>query len=268
VSITPCLESFPRELKNDKDFSRLTRCKSLTGFICVVFLFSYIPNCFGQQTNLKEGSSLFQLVNNKVDSIIGNDFLLMNARFLILKYPGAKGKPFFETSNSEPGKLFLGKKEYKNIRLLYDILDQKLCFIVENTNNYGTILQLNSQVITRFYLDDKNFVNSCELPQLPQTGFYEELFLGKHLKVYARWSKEFVDMITDEYVGKFSPQKRKLLFVMDGKIADVSSKHGFLKIFAGKSKQIKSFLWKKKIRFSKSNNTELKKLFEYTDSLL
>jgi hypothetical protein len=266
--MTPCLESFQRELTNDKDISSLTSCKSIAGFICVVFLLLYSPNCFGQQNNLQEGSNLFQLVNNKVDSIIGNDFLLMNARFLILKHPEAKGKPFFETTDNAPGKLFLGKKEYNNIRLLYDIYDQNLSFIVENTSNYGTILQLNNQIITRFYLDNKNFVNSCELPQLPQTGFYQELFLGKHLRVYARWSKEFVDMISDGYIGKFSLQKRKLLFVVDGKIADVSSKHGFLKIFDGKSKQIKSFLWEKKIRFSKSNDSELKKLFEYTDSLL
>jgi hypothetical protein len=240
----------------------------LAGIICAALLFFYIPDCFGQQKKLKEGSTLFQLVNNKVDSILGNDFLLMNARFLIQKYPRAKGKPYFETTNDTPGKLFLGKKEYNKIRLLYDIYDQKLSFIVENTSNYGTILQLNNQVITRFHLDNKNFVNSCELPILPQTGFYEELFLGKHLKVYARWSKAFVNVTTQEYMGEFTSQKRRLLFIVEGKIVDVSSKHGFLKIFAGKSNQIKSFLQNKKIRFSKSNNIELKKLFEYTDSLL
>jgi hypothetical protein len=244
------------------------KCYRLAGFICVVFLFLCTPKCFSQQNNLIERSNLFQLVNNKVDSILGNDFLLMNARFLILKYPRAKGKPFFETTIDTPCKLLLGKKEYNNIRLLYDINDQKLNFVVEKAGNYGTILEMNNKVITRFQLDNKNFVNSSELPTLPQTGFYEELSLGKHLKVYARWSKKYIDMITDEYIGEFSHQKRRLLFVVDGKRVDVSSQHGFLKIFAGKSNQIKSFLRKKKIRFSKSDNSELKKLFEYTDSLL
>jgi hypothetical protein len=240
----------------------------LASFICIVFLFLYTTDCVSQQDNLTVRSNLFQLVNNKVDSILGNDFLLMNARLLILKYPRAKGKPFFETTSDTPGKLVLGKKEYNNIRLLYDIYDQKLSFVVEKAGNYGTILEMNNQVITRFQLDNKNFVNNCELPTLPQTGFYEELSLGKHLRVYARWSKEYIYMITDEYIGKFSPQKRRLLFVVDGKRVNVSSQHGFLKIFAGESNQIKSFIRKKKIRFSKSDNTELKKLFEYTDSLL
>jgi len=240
----------------------------LTGFICVVFLCLCITNCSGQQNTLKERSDLFQSVNNKVDSILGNDFLLMNARFLVQKYPKAKGKPYFETSIDAPCKLVLGKKEYNNIRLLYDIYDQKLNFVDEKTGNYGTILEMNSQVITRFHLDNKSFVNSCELPTLPQNGFYEELFSGKHLDVYARWSKEYIDMITDGYIGEFRPQKRSLLFVVDGKRVDVSSRHGFLKIFAGKSNQIKSFPGKKKISFTKSDNTELKKFFEYTDSLL
>jgi hypothetical protein len=192
----------------------------------------------------------------------------MNARFLISKYPKAKGKPYFETTSDMPGKLVLGKKEYNGLKLKYDIYDQKLSFVFEQAGNNGTILELNNQIITRFHLDNKIFVNSSELPILPQKGFYEELFLGKHLKVYARWSKEFIDRITDEYMGEFSLQKRRLLFDLDGEKVDISSRHGFLKIFAGKSKQIKSFLQKKKILFSKSNNTELIRLFEYTDSLL
>jgi hypothetical protein len=192
----------------------------------------------------------------------------MNARFRINKYPRAKGKPYFETSSDAPGRLVLGKKEYNNIRLLYDIHDQKLSFFVEKAGNYGTILEMNNQDITRFHLDNRNFVNSCELPILPQTGFYEELFVGRHLKVYGRWRKEFFDIINHEYIGEFSHQKRKLQLVVDGKTVDVTSLHGFLKLFAGQSNQIKTFLGKKKIRFSKSDNTELKKLFEYTDSLL
>ena len=252
---------------NEKNYNCCKHYR-LAGFICVVFLCIYTTNCFGQQNNLKAPSNLFQSVNNKVDSILGNDFLLMNARFHVQKYPKAKGKPYFETGSDAPCKLVLGKKEYNNIRLLYDIYDQKLSFVVEKTRNYGTILEMNNQVITRFHLDNRNFVNSCELPILPQTGFYEELFPGKHLKVYARWSKEYIDMISDEYIGEFSHQKRSLLFVVDAKTVDVSSRHGFVKLFAGKSNQIKSFPGKKKIRFSKSDNTELKKLFEYTDSLL
>jgi hypothetical protein len=255
---------------NEKITNKNSGCKHyrLSGFLCLVFLFLYTSVCFGQQNNLIAGRNLFQLVNNKVDSLLGNDFLLMNARFLVQKFPFAKGKPYFEASNDEPGKLVLGKKEYNNMKLLYDIYDQKLSFVVENPVNYGSILELNNQAITRFRLDNRNFVNSCELPILPQTGFYEELYPGKHFKVYGRWSKEYIDIITDEYIGEFSHQKRRLLFLVDTSIVEVSSGHGFVRLFEGKSNQIKSFLGKKKIRLSKSDNTELKKLFEYTDSLL
>ena len=132
----------------------------------------------------------------------------------------------------------------------------------------GTILELNNQVITRFYLDDKIFVNSFELPLLPQSGFYEEIFLGKHLKVYARWSKDYVDRITMQNIGEFTSQKRKLLFEINGKMVDISSKKRFLKIFAGRKKKIKSFMKENKIRLLKSNNSDLIKLFSYTDSFL
>jgi hypothetical protein len=240
----------------------------LVCMICMVVLCLYPANCFGQQNKVEEYDNLFLFVNNRVDSILGSDFLLMNARFHVQKYPKAKGNPYFEINNDAPCRLVLGKKEYNNIKLLYDIYDQKLNFVVEKTGNYGTILEMNNQLITRFHLDNRSFVNSCELPALPQTGFYEELFSGKHLNVYSRWSKEYIDMITNEYIGEFGHQKRSLFFVLDGKRVDVSSRHAFWKIFAGKNSQVKSFPGKKKISFSKSDNTELKKLFEYTDSLL
>jgi len=240
----------------------------LASFFYIIFLFLHTPICFSQQNSIKKQGNLFLLVNNKVDSLLDNDFTLMNARFHIDKYPRANGKPFFETTYDTPGKLVLGKKEYNNIRLMYDIYDQKLSFVVEHNGYNGTILELNNQVITRFHLDNKVFVNSFELPTLPQTGFYEEIFLGKHLKVYARWSKDYVDMITVQNIGEFTSQKRKLFFEINGKIVDISSKKRFLELFAGERNKIKSFMKENKIRLFKSNNSDLIKLFSYTDSFL
>jgi hypothetical protein len=240
----------------------------LSSLFYFVFLFLPALVCYSQQNSTDKQGNLFQLVNKKVDSYLENDFLLMNARFLINEFQRAKGKPYFETTDDAPGKLVLGKKEYNNIRLIYNICDQKLFFIAENTSNKGAILELNNQIITRFYLDDKIFVNSRELPLFPQSGFYEEIFLGKHLKVYARWSKIFIPGITDEYTGEFGFQKRKLLFDINGEKVDVSSKHSFLKIFAGERNEINSYIKRNKIRLAKSNNIDLIKLFKYTDSLL
>ncbi len=234
------------------------------------FIFLSLPSLvsYSQQNSTDKQGNLFLLVNKKVDSYLENDFLLMNARILINTFQGAKGRPYFETTNDAPGKLVLGKKEYNNIRLIYDICDQKLFFIAENSSNTGDILELNNQIVTRFYLDDKIFVNSSELPSLPQSGFYEVIFLGKHIKVYARWSKIFIPGITDEYIGEFGFQKRKLLFDINGKKLDVSTKHSFLKIFDGERNKINSYIKMKKIRLSKSNNIDLIKLFKYADSLL
>lgn len=240
----------------------------LASLFYFVFLFLPVLVCNSQQNSTDKQRNLFLLVNNKVDSFLENDFLLMNGRVFINKFQRAKGNPYFETTNDAPGKLVLGKKEYNNIRLIYDIYDQKLFFIAENTRNKGAILELNNQIITRFYLDDKIFVNSRELPFFPQSGFYEEIFLGKHIKVYARWSKIFIPGITDEYIGEFGFQKRKLLFDINGKKVDVSSKHSFLKIFAGGRNEINSYIKRNKIHLSRSNNIDLIRLFKYTDSLL
>jgi len=240
----------------------------LARFFYIIFLVLLTPICFSQQNSTKNQGNLYRLVNNKVDSLLDNDFTLMNARFLINKYPKAKGKPYFETTTDAPGKLIIGKNEYNNIRLIYDIFDQKLNFIIQKTENSGTILELNTQIINRFYLDDKVFVNSYELPILPQSGFYEVIYIGKHLNVYARWGKIYIDRITNEYIGEFSSQKKKLFFEINGKMVDISSRKKFLKIFAGERNRINSFMKESKIRLFKSNNSDLIKLFSYTDSLL
>ncbi len=240
----------------------------LTSLFCLAFLFLPAQVCNSQQNSTDKHGNLFLMVNNKVDSLLENDFLLMNARIFINKFQRAKGNPYFETNNDAPGKLVLGKREYNNIQLIYDICDQKLFFIADNISNKGAILELNNQIITKFYLDNKIFVSCCELPLFSQSGFYEEIFLGKHIKVYAKWSKIFTPVISDNNIGEFGFQKRRLLFDINGKKADVSSKHSFLKIFAGERNEINSYIKRNKIHLSSSNNIDLIKLFKYTDSLL
>lgn len=239
----------------------------LSGLFYFIFLLLPALVCNSQNIGADKQGPLFLLVNNKVDSLLENDFLLMNAR-IYNDFQRSKGKPYFETLQDAPGKLFLGKTQYNNIQLLYNIYDQKLFFVAEKTINKGAILELNNQNVTRFYLDDKVFVNSRELTLFPQSGFYEEIFRGQHIKVYGRWSKYFTPGITGEYDGEFGIQKRKLLFDINGKKADVSSKNSFLKIFTGGRAEINSYINRNKIRLSKSNNIDLIKLFIYTDSLL
>ena len=240
----------------------------LTAFLYAVLLFISAPVCYSQQNSFDKLGNLFSLVKNKVDSSLENDFVLMNARYFIDKYPRAYGKPYFDVSNYSPCKLILGNNTYKDINLIYDIFEQKLHFVLNKTNEKGIVFELNNQVITRFYLDDKVFVNYYELPFLPQSGFYEEIFLGKHLNVYSRWSKDYVETITMQNIGEFTSQKRKLFFEINGKMVDISSKKKFLKIFAGERNKIKSFMRENKIRLFKSNNSDLIKLFSFTDSFL
>ena len=240
----------------------------LAALLYAVLLFISAPVCYSQQYSFDKQGNLFSLVKNKVDSSLENDFVLMNVRYFIEKYPRAYGKPYFDVSNYSPCKLILGNNTYEDINLIYDIFEQKLHFTSNETNKKGFIFELNNQVITRFYLDDKVFVNHYELPFLPQSGFYEEIFLGKHLNVYARWSKDYVDVITTQNIGEFTSQKRKLFFEINGNMVDISSRKRFLKIFAGERNKIKSFMKENKIRLFKSNNSDLTKLFGFTDSFL
>jgi len=237
-------------------------------FFYFVFLLISQHICHSQQNNLYKQGIIYQLINNKVDSILENDFLLMNARYYIVKNPRARGNPYFEANNLTYGTLFLNKKEYNNIQLSYDICDQKLIFTVEKNWNKGVNLELNNCSVTRFYLDKRIFVNCSELSLFPQSGFYEEIFSGKYLKVYARWGKHFNNTANNDYLGEYTSQKKKLLFEINGKKVDELSKHGFLKVFSGERKKIKSFIRKNQIRLTKSNNNDLKKLFKYADSLL
>jgi hypothetical protein len=237
-------------------------------FLYVVLLFISAPVCYSQQNSFDKQGSLFSLVNTKVNSSLENDFVLMNSRYFIEKYPRASGKPYFDISNHSPCKLVLGNRTYRELQLIYDIFEQKLHFVLNKTTENGVNFELNNQVITRFYLDDKVFVNYYEVPFLPQSGFYEEIFLGKHLNVYARWSKDYVDRITQQYIGEFTSQKRKLLFEINGKMVDISSGKSFLRIFAGERNKIKSFMKENKIRLFKSNNSDVIELFSYADSFL
>ena len=55
----------------------------LTAFLYAVLFFICAPVCYSQQNSFDKQGNLFSLVNNKVDSSLENDFVLMNARYFI-----------------------------------------------------------------------------------------------------------------------------------------------------------------------------------------
>jgi hypothetical protein len=223
---------------------------------------------FGQQQNLNKHDNLFSLVSNKVDSFLINDALLLNGRFFIVKYPHAKGNPYIENINGSTGKIVLAEREYNNVRLIYDIWEQKLNLLVDAKENEGFILELVNENVLSFILGDRVFFNCLKLPILPQSGFYEEIFVGKHLKAYAQLSKNFINTTSDNYIGEFSNQKKSLFIVVNEKNVEITNNLDFMKLFGSNRKKVKPFIKKNKIRLTKSNNNDLVKLFQFVELLL
>src|SRR5674476_1247491 len=100
----------------------------LTAFLYVVLLFISAPVCYSQQNSFDKQGNLFSLVNNKVDSSLENDFVLMNARY-------------FDFSNYSSFKIFFCNNTYKDIHLIYYIFEQKLHFVLNKTDEKGVIFE-------------------------------------------------------------------------------------------------------------------------------
>jgi hypothetical protein len=221
--------------------------------------------CFGQtgQLNKIDQFNSISLISIGLDSVFESDFLLKNGRVFIFEFPRAKGYPFFLTNEWTNGNLTINGKLYHNIPLLFDSFHDQLICMVKNRKAESVFVKLNSQCVNMFNIGEHLFVNCNSQPDLPQHGFYEVIYENISLNVFAKWAKKYLDSNTLQYSGIFDEKKPIYYLLKEGKVEIIHSNRDFKGIYRGEKSEIKSFMRKNNIKFFRSNQKELSKLFQF-----
>jgi hypothetical protein len=199
-------------------------------------------------------------------SLLKDSTSYLNGRVNTFRYTVARGHPFFGDGNWIKGSFVLNNRQYNNISLRYEILnDWLLC--LHYTSDGPVIVEINSSLVKRFTLNDHFFINMD--PAMTgmvafEGGYYEELVYGR-ASLYLRW-KKFISNPSANLQAEYDLQKT--MFVLkNGELFRIANRKSILLALADKQDDIKMYFRQHRISVVHSTDQEIADVFRYYNSL-
>jgi len=195
-------------------------CLFLSGLMVLVF----------SEVNAQEASreTLRLLQEYFSDAFQADQHLIHGTRYYNL-YPTAPGNPFFEPDEFRTGSVIINEREYKDVRLKYDICNQRLVLrYTLNTGGTADIVLIH-EAIRGFEIGGKVFRKYM----IPKKGeqFCQEIGAGSMKCIYF-WHKELIPLNNslDSYNQYTNPVNSSFL-LLNGVLLHYKGKKSFIKCF-------------------------------------
>lgn len=186
---------------------------------------------------------------------------LVQGRLYAPDYRSIKGDQYLSRIWT-PGEARILDKTYKDLFLRYDIYGDVLVLWYRADKR----IQLNSQYIHYFKLEDRYFINMEHSPYKEmdlKRGFYEVVFED----VVALLAKRKIEIVVEESLPSFF-QKDVWFLIKDGQAHSVRNKKDLYLIFGNSHKKpIAKFLKQRLIRVRKADDTQWLQLIKYLNTL-
>jgi hypothetical protein len=179
--------------------------------------------------------------------------------------PRIKGHAYFQEVEMQKSTIVYDGLVYTDVPMWYDMMKEQV--IIQHFNKF-TRIGLVSQKVTAFTLLNHHFIrldidSTLGLPI--STGFYDQLYKGPST-VLVRRVKTIYEVVKDEVEREFT-QQNYYFIQKDSTYYSVKNYKGLLSIYKGRSKEIKQYLRKNKIRYRKDKENAIVKVAAYYDSL-
>lgn len=144
-------------------------------------------------------------------------------------YPAAPGNPFLEPDEFRTGSVIINTKEYKPVRLKYDICNQRVIMRYPlNIGGYSEIVLIND-FIRGFEIEGRKFL-ICSLPK-KGARYCQEIGAGS-LRCLYFWHKELVPLNNSlESYNQYTQENKDSYLFMDGQVFPYQGKRAFLTLF-------------------------------------
>ncbi len=199
----------------------------------------------------------------------GNDTIdvqkLFNGRAWKNLYYKIKGDQFLFTPDFITGNVTIDNREYRNLRLKYDIYNDELISI----NDHGIMLQMNKELIDRFSLNyngrSYNFKRIDSDSTGSMKGFVNILYEGKSA-LYVKYMKEILLLAVENKYDLFN-QVIRVYFGKEGSVYRINSKREFMGLIKDHKAEVRQFMRNNKVRLSKKIPESFKPVVEYYDKM-
>jgi hypothetical protein len=176
-----------------------------------------------------------------------------------------KGHAYFIQKELTTGTIVYDELEFANVKIGYDLLKEQV--IIQHLNSFSKV-GLVSEKVKEFTLLNHHFIrlviDSTSNSPLT-TGFYDEVYKGS-LNVLIRRTKWIEETVKDELEREFI--SLDLFYIQKGgAYYPVRNYKGLLAVLKDRSKEIKQYLRKNKIKYRKGAENAIVKAVVYYDSL-
>lgn len=176
-----------------------------------------------------------------------------------------KGHAYFLQKEMTKGTLVYDELEFTNVPIMYDLLKEQV--IIQHNNNFSKV-GLVSEKVKEFTLYNHHFIRLVidSISHSPlTTGFYDEVYKGR-LNVLIRRTKWIEETVKDELEREFI--SLDLFYIQkSGTYYPIRNYKGLMAVLKDKSKDIKQYLRRNKIKYRKGAENAIVKAAVYYDSL-
>lgn len=225
---------------------------TIVSFLFIIFVLPVFSQGLRNDSTLAER----QVANSLLvyDNYIGPQAGIYNGAEYIPYIFKREGIPFFISDSMATGWVGYEGRIYQPMIIQYDIVRNMLLILAQDRRSK---IVLHNELVDSFYLLNHIFkkLQASSVQNLSTTGFYDLLYAGGRLKVYANRKKVFKDVIDLDLVRVFHQEDRYYIF-KDDKYYLVNNKKDVYRLLNDKRSEIKSGMRRQKIKFRKNNFEE------------
>ena len=202
-----------------------------------------------------------------IDTIYGSDPLLFNGRQYIYQIPpGSSGNPFLSGPEFQKGWITIGDRQYTQLDLNYDIVNQVLLLKYLDQTGYTIVIEVSESWLTRFGIGTSEF----EIIRQNNKPIIYQVLNSENVNVRYYWQKELKleNVMTTAAYAFLGPRKTSLL-VIHGMEYEYKKNRDFVKAFDPASQTyISKYLKNNKIKVNNASDASIRALVNFCNTLI
>ncbi len=232
-------------------------------FLIITFFLTFGP-VSGFSNALKYDKEIFIFASSCKDTVYGKQILYNGIVWRDLNTK-IKGDPFLYSNMFLPGSVQINDKSFQNVGLKYDIYNDELLIITDQSG----IIQLNKEMIDSFIINfetiDHRFLN-IEPDSSNIMAGYVEVFKEKNTTLYIKHIKEIVSTTEGKTIKSFL-QSQRYYVLKENRIYKINRNKDLIVLLGDKKQEIRSFIKTNKIHVTGKIQENILPVLKFYDSI-
>lgn len=181
-------------------------------------------------------------------------------------YPHVRGHQFLFTNDFINGSVTIEGKQFRDLRLKYDIFNDQILSI----NEKNIMIQLNKEMVDSFTLDYGNRTyrfGKVEIDSLDNPRGYVNILCEGPLTLVVRLRKEIMLHAVENTYDMFS-QSQKIYVKKEGFFHPVTFRNDLFRLFGDLKPEMKDYIRSKNIRISIKDPVTIVPVINFYNSLI